>query len=852
MDSTLTGIHEELIVLRTFKTVEKTGLLEKIASGEFSPLLELFGFLLKGEFPRVINHDIYKQFWTDFNLDNFEIKFHSNSDISDSLGLFLAVALGQAFVQLNYTGPSISETIQVPEPSEYQELLSVDGLTAYELASKTNFLVVSLAIFEKLSPEYPLLGRKVPLAAVDIEPIELKSDLQGYINWWRCRFLQVQMSLFSDVSGVLVTVLSALLLSAKAVVSDSLQVNYFLEKARNSYQGELENQVVKYLDLAKKLTGFEMIITGAKAKKTRYQNVATAGLVVLAKSKVEDPQDEESEAVENKQLNSDLLLEIPKYEMSEKLDDSDQVVEQRTYSVKDRLIPVAMRSSDIPEALLVLDINNQPRLSSLDAIQLYLRLITVRQISPSGSALVEEELMALVQRLIANGLNNWLLFLKCLWQRSEIESNKAKTVERGVFQMQALVEELNTEIARIFPEKKDANTSGRLRYFHLLPLQPRWSLDVVLAEKYVSIGVMKSALEIYERLGMVAETAACYGSFGQEEKAKDVLQQHLAKHPEDARCWSILGDVTSDPELWEKAWRLGKYQNAKVSLSRYYYSKGQLDLLVKHMNEVLKQNPLNFSNWYFYGCLGLETEQYESATEAFTRCVSIDDTHPHAWSNLGSSLLHVGKSKEALSAFENAVKLADASNWKIWENYQLTALRLGEWNKVLHASKVLVQEHSRPLNIEVVSQLVLKLVETPYQIDSSSFFDKTCIDYVCNVIPKINTNSKIWKLQAKVELWRNKPAAALDCYEKAFRGDCNLSDLISNETVWNKAVESCGDLVSAYENLGEKEGENGELVCKDWKFKSKSAIRVVMNRGRISWKDSEGWEKLELLKEELV
>lgn len=37
----------------------------------------------------------------------------------------------------------------------------------------------------------------------------------------------------------------------------------------------------------------------------------------------------------------------------------------------------------------------------------------------------------------------------------------------------------------------------------------------------------------------------------------------------------------------------------------------------------------------------------------------------------------------------------------------------------------------------------------------------------------------------------------------------------------------------------------GELVAKDWKFKARSAVRGVMNKGKECWGETAGFEKLQ-------
>ena len=53
----------------------------------------------------------------------------------------------------------------------------------------------------------------------------------------------------------------------------------------------------------------------------------------------------------------------------------------------------------------------------------------------------------------------------------------------------------------------------------------------------------------------------------------------------------------------------------------------------------------------------------------------------------------------------------------------------------------------------------------------------------------------------------------------------------------------------ACESLGERQREagvsEGEPVCKEWRFKARSAIRGVLGRAKEGWEESERYELLE-------
>jgi len=100
-------------------------------------------------------------------------------------------------------------------------------------------------------------------------------------------------------------------------------------------------------------------------------------------------------------------------------------------------------------------------------------------------------------------------------------------------------------------------------------------------------------------------------------------------------------------------------------------------------------------------------------------------------------------------------------------------------------------------------------------------------------------------------LWRGLYSDALDANVKAFRTFLNKPGLETDEQVWNEAVDEAERLVDAYRNLGEKPGRMGGVVCKDWKYQARSALRSLKGRGKVSHEGNPGWEKLEGLLENL-
>lgn len=809
----------------------------------------------------------------------------------ESYLIFAAAACLHLFIQANFTGPALEldpylKTVDrngaeddndIKKFNEHCiDLLASDGEPAYALTSYPHLLLIASSILKDLTASL--------------------HSLKSISQWWYVRALLTHQSILDSASSSLhesifqhfssnllehlITELPEDTSTDYYSISTSLKARFYLELARAQLQYDYDAKAEHSIKLAQSATQLQYILTGYKAKRTKYQQTETSQMVFIAKSKVDKDFADESHDDSFDSLPPPISLEL----------NSDLLLEKVNYSkatAKDSSLDHSGDYGSIPEALRAIDPNSQPALQDIDTSIILLRQSYIKSSSPYNNPLVQEELLAIANRIINSPESsvNWCLYSRALWERSLLEAASPKTVERGTLQMQSLVDELGqSTVGTFIPKQKKGSTSSgniaeRLSYVHqVLPL-PKWSMDAKLAERFMSIGVLKSALEVYERLAMWDQVALCYAAVGQEEKGQEVLEEHLKKYPRDARSWSILGEITENPEYFGKAWEVGRYPSARRSLGRFYYNppkdsgvERDIELAIKYLNEALSVNPLNHPTWFLYGCAGLETEQYDLAAEAFTRCVAIDELDGKSWSNLSTSLLRLGKKEEAFSALKRAVRVtSEKKNWRIWSNYVTVAVDLGNWNEVLNGTKELLtiesEKGEQSLDVNVLERLSQILVSTKYPAQDSSaeesssaplkldFFQKSALELFVVTLPNlITSNARLWKIVARVELWRNRPWAALESYEKGFRIYTHLPEVESDEKVWDEAVESCSDLVDAYINLGPREGKfgDGSLVCSNWKFKARSSIRILIGRGKKWWEDSNGWNKLQELKEEIV
>ncbi|MCJ1400372.1 hypothetical protein MMC11_003577 [Xylographa trunciseda] len=885
--------------------------------------------------------------------------------------LEIGIAALHTFLQSNVTGPPLdrdlseavsSAALRQAQPGQRQEFrrqlirgLSVDGEAAYALTPHVEFFCLAKAI---------LTHKGVVNDNTDARWQRLR------LNFWHQRMLSdvaptLQMEIYDDLDLV-----ERALLSSTTEYTSSTKTQFLLERAAiHTYHG-FDAKAREDLDRAAKLTGLEYVLTGRLGKRTKFQQNELSQLVVLARSSDSSERPSQAgtnghadETIKNKETEQARTGSKP-----QNLDLNDDTLLESIAFSNEASPGESIITESIPPSLAALDPANQPILKPLDSIILLSLASSITNTSPQHG-LTREETLPYATRVLEGGSTNWQIYTQALLVRSRIEGYRSRTVERGVLQLQALVDQViaettpfadipnsieatdasaNTAPSTFLPRPKpseSASVTERLQYIHQLASPTRWVLEAELAARWVSLGGLRTALEIYERLEMWSEAALCWAAVEREDKARRIVRRQLyqSKRVENApsgprpasleedtdeylgdervplpidapRLFCILGDLEKSSELYERAWTVSgdRYARAQRSLGKYYLTTQELSKADDAYSKSLKINPQNQSTWFALGCVRLELRDWKGAVEAFSRAVQIEEGDAETWSNLAAALLRLppdqevvsesleyindvdGKpqkdpqkhAKEAFVALKRAAALKRES-YRIWQNLLNVSATLSPppYADIIIAQERLIElrgtvEGESCVDIEVLEGLLAHVIASappraftrpehaietsPAEQQRKRFgLEHMFIDLIQkHVTPLITHSRRLWQLVAKLSLHLNRPSSALEAYEKAWRttqnnpgwesgadsaGDSNLE---TAEQAWNSVVDATIELVDAYESLGEKErteglaAGTGELVCKDWKFKSRSAIRGVMGKAKERWEDSSGWERL--------
>ncbi|EAW19611.1 tetratricopeptide repeat protein [Aspergillus fischeri NRRL 181] len=774
------------------------------------------------------------------------------------------------FMQSNITGPPLdfnSADVILPEAlhSDATKLravrnhiireLSVDGEAAYKLTPNVELFAVAKALLvdaDILVPDGPLVARTARLR----------------VNFLHQKMLSEATSTLQDAIYSDLEELSKMLLSEKSVFSTAQEKGRFLvERATIHTHHGFDTKARSDLEQAAAVRKFEFALTGRLGKRTKFQEHDISQLVVLAKSAEELTTTGNSALPENKEdtppagpknldLNDDTLLESISFTKD-------------TRTSKDKSTTV-QEESTLPPALQSLDPGNQPLLDPVDSAILLGLASAITNTSPENG-LTREETHPYAIRVLEGGSSNWQVYTQALLVRSRVEGYRARTVERSVLQMQALVDQViadtatldtqateNSNQATTFlprPEKSEsASAAERLEYIWLLNSPTRWSLEAELAQRWVNLGGLRTALDIYERLQMWAEAALCYAATDREEKAKHIVRRQLYEptgpNPDDEnekfdgpevsplpvdapRLLCILGDIDSDPTMYERAWEVSnnRYARAQRSLARHYLSlkPPALEKAEEAYRKSLHINRLNHSAWFALGCVQLELQKWEDAIDSFTRTVQLEDTDAEAWSNLAAAILRTAKpsettetaeeeqqdagadadadsetrkkpqdpykrKREALAALHRAAQLKH-TDARIWDNVLTVAASIPPpatpFRDVVTAQRRVIEllgpkNGEKCVDIPVLSMLIEHVVDTYNYEDLLIKVDEndensdrvvrsgTIAGQILSlvdecVVPLITHSAPLWLLVARVEHFRGQPSKAFEAHEKAWR-----------------------------------------------------------------------------------
>ena len=571
---------------------------------------------------------------------NFSAPVDGDAIEQELLRLSLAIALFHAFVQANWTGPDLDfqplEVISGMEISLSEDLIEQKAIAELACGGEPAYHLTAMPIFLRLSQ----LLLTLPF-------LHLRT-----VQWWRLRVALVHQQILDEPAADSDLLLASLESLESVVSSDpDLLGRLYLERGRLDHIYCQEKSAAEYFIKAARATNLEYELTGALGKRTRFQQTDISQLVLLAESWVSDDRPTKLVSL-GSPTTSEIHKPSPSLVLPETLSLNDDTLLEQTEFTSSH--PASSESH-----LHHINPQNQPPLHPVDQSIFLSLCLNVKNTSPSHG-LTSEQMAPYVSRVLSHP-RNWSVHTVALLLRSRLESSRTRTVERSTLQLQALIDQMPTS---------DSTLSERLQYFHSIPLPSKWELEKELALRFASLGVVKSALEIFERLEMWEEVVKCWRSMGRPDQGiviiRDLLEGRKAEADEvlsrgknisesrrrfqdtsrKAKLWCLLGDLEPEKaeQHYERAWQISNQSSARAmrALGGYYFAQGRYSEAITCLKRAVKINPLLSHSWFVLGCACMRTEDWEGARNAFSRCVAIDEDDGESWNNLASIYLRLG------------------------------------------------------------------------------------------------------------------------------------------------------------------------------------------------------------------
>lgn len=458
----------------------------------------------------------------------------------------IGIAALNSFLQANVTGPPLSwasTDLILPQVlhddlNQLKRLqgqlildLSMDGETVYQLTPRVELFCLAKCLLN----HQKIVGKDL---------LYVWGRLRA--NFWHQRMLNenvdsLQKNIYDDLDFI------------QQNISDQTsktKAQYLIERATIHIQHGFDIKARDDLKSAARETRLEFALTGRLGKRTKFQQNELSQLVVLAKSAPEETSQNDLTHEKSNHVTHELGVEKSKKTSRPiNLDLNDDTLLEAISFSKETPTSSIVDEETLPSGLKSMDPADQPTLKPLDSIILLAVASSITNTSPQDG-LTREETLPYATRVLIGGSTNWQIYTQALLVRSRIEGYRSRTIERGVLQLQAVVDQVIAETTinsssimtdslqasdeststTFLPKAKDSESapvSERLLYIHQLATPTRWKLEAELADRWVSLGGLRTALEIYERLQMWAEVALCWAASDREDEARRILWNQL-------------------------------------------------------------------------------------------------------------------------------------------------------------------------------------------------------------------------------------------------------------------------------------------------------------------------------------
>lgn len=660
--------------------------------------------------------------------------------------LMMGACLLQCFVQANYTGPPLSKSLPYPLPihegeegqskgngAEYRQRLEADARAASASSNKSiNSLDLDphprlhydVGQYLESCGEYVLLNCKnldyLYGCKVIFDTLPASTSSLISLNWWRARYACVhQQTLESrEISFDLKQ------MAEESFTRASKEIDAFRSSVKDISLDRIDTVVLAqlYLEWGIARTKFGMVengkrnldeclkrmkvtleLSGALGKRTKFQIESKSQLKLLTKStsdvKTQSTPVGNGPSIQRIEINSAETVDpvTGEYTFGRVLEAGIRTVQLEEL---DEHTPLHERivydngAEDVDGAII--DGGEREQLHQ-SVVLAY--CVDIKN-NNAMSELTTEQMLAYVGNATERPLN-FTVHATALYLKSRLQFEKYKTKERSVLQMQVLVDQQHDRLTPLQFRQRDvgedsAPANVRLRWVHALFWPPIWRLKRNLADRYKDLGVVGSALQIYEELRSWEDCVSCLIMQDKKARAEELLRERLTVEPNSPSLWCTLGDLIESSECLEKAWVVSgyRYARAKRLLGSSAFKNDDFPSAKTHLLSALEVNPNYPWAWFRLGVCALRLHDLILAKTSFAKVVNLEPEDAEAWGNLSTVLIQLKEYEQGFHAISEAVKYANM-NWKIWDSYLTLSLKCGKYENSLLAMETLIDLGAR-------------------------------------------------------------------------------------------------------------------------------------------------------------
>eukprot|EP00124_Ichthyophonus_hoferi_P003577 Ihof_evm1s317 gene=Ihof_evmTU1s317 len=737
------SVHEVEIEVLESRSEVLEGLLAKAPEGSVQwNALRMALWVVQGEYPSVLQHDIFRDMMlgcpeeVDANglvkhigekaNDYIEASSEEEKEWRQAICLFIGCASANYFAQMNWTGPEGSVTMEtiLPEHLKVSEKrIHSESVAALECNGEDCFRLVRVPLLLLVAES--VLGCRNPSISTMTSP------------WWCARAQFLHQQLLKNPAAILYEGVMAGMQKVEEQDLSELPESHrkeFIIRAHVEHAvmmntfGDTRVALI-HTHAAQEASNLKMELTGALGRRTRFQTFDTAQLVLAARSG--DVVEASSESIKplNKALEDDTVLD------------------------------------DINFAGHVAD---QEGVSLLDQCTILASCLNIKNTNPKHG-LTTEEMLPYVKRVLKEtNTHNWLIYSMGLLLRSRLEVERFRTAERAVMQIQVLLDQFNDELGR-----KEASITHRMKYFYSIAFPSVLGLQRELGQRYLSLGVAKSALDLFERLEMWEEVIECMQVISDTKRALVVCERELDK-TRTPHLLCVLGDLTGDKQHYYEAWELSGHRFARAmrTLGRIYMKEEKLDQCLECLGLALEINPQMEGVWFTHACAALKLRDFKTAANSFRRSVLLVDDNGEGWSNLATCYIRLGDKAKASNALQQAIR-CNYENWMVWENYMHVCVDLknvGGTIQAIHRIMDLKPEKFDDVEIlRIVSGDVITRADSLEDGHEREKLIKSWQETLGRVTVVKTTSADAWTIVAHWHAWLGNLDKVVDSLQRAYR-----------------------------------------------------------------------------------